>query len=101
MLDILLNLQKHSPVKFDVTAVNLDQKQPGFPAHVLPDYLEALNIPYHILEKDTHAVVKRVIPDGKTMCGLCSRLRRGLLYGFAEQQGFNKIALGHHRDDSA
>jgi tRNA 2-thiocytidine biosynthesis protein TtcA len=99
MLDILLNLQKSAPVKFDVVAVNLDQKQPGFPEHVLPQYLDQLKVPYHILEKDTYSIVKSVVPEGKTTCGLCSRLRRGSLYGFAEQIGATKIALGHHRDD--
>ena len=99
MLDILLSLQKKAPVGFELVAVNLDQKQPGFPEHVLPDYLEDLGVPYHILEQDTYSVVRRVIPEGKTTCGLCSRLRRGALYTFAEKQGFTKIALGHHRED--
>ncbi len=99
MLDILLSLQRNAPVNFDLFAVNLDQKQPGFPEHVLPDYLTALGVPFHILAQDTYSVVKRVIPEGKTMCGLCSRLRRGALYTFAQEQGFTKIALGHHRDD--
>ncbi len=99
MLDILMNLQQSAPVKFDLVAVNMDQKQPGFPEQVLPDYLDKLGIEYHILEKDTYSIVKSVIPEGKTTCGLCSRLRRGSLYGFAEEIGANKIALGHHRDD--
>jgi tRNA 2-thiocytidine biosynthesis protein TtcA len=99
MLDILLKLRKNAPIDFELHAVNLDQKQPDFPEHVLPDYLKALNVPFHILEQDTYSVVTRVIPEGKTMCGLCSRLRRGILYTFAKKHGFNKIALGHHRDD--
>ncbi len=99
MLDILQNLQRSAPVKFDLIAVNLDQKQPGFPEHVLPDYLNELGIEYHILEEDTYSVVKRVIPENKTYCGLCSRLRRGIIYRFAKEQGYTKIALGHHRDD--
>ncbi|MCS3903107.1 tRNA 2-thiocytidine biosynthesis protein TtcA [Methylohalomonas lacus] len=99
LLDILLDLQRSAPVHFELTAVNLDQKQPGFPEHVLPDYLDSRAIPYHILEQDTYSVVKRVIPEGKTMCGLCSRLRRGSLYSFAAEQGFTRIALGHHADD--
>jgi tRNA 2-thiocytidine biosynthesis protein TtcA len=99
MLDILMNLRKSAPVNFELVAVNLDQKQPGFPEEVLPDYLSQLDIEYHILEKDTYSIVKSVVPEGKTTCGLCSRLRRGSLYGFAEQIGATKIALGHHRDD--
>lgn len=99
MLDILLGLQHSAPVKFDLVAVNLDQKQPGFPAHVLPEYLASRGVPFHIIEKDTYSIVKSVVPEGKTTCSLCSRLRRGTLYGFAEQHGMSKIALGHHRDD--
>jgi tRNA 2-thiocytidine biosynthesis protein TtcA len=99
MLDVLLALRSSAPVDFELIAVNLDQKQPGFPEHVLPAYLEALDVPYYILEKDTYSVVRSVIPEGKTTCGLCSRLRRGSLYGFAADIGATKIALGHHRDD--
>ncbi|MGR9072851.1 MAG: tRNA 2-thiocytidine(32) synthetase TtcA [Gammaproteobacteria bacterium] len=99
MLDILMNLQQTAPVRFELVAVNLDQKQPGFPGHVLPNYLSSLGVPFHIIEKDTYSVVKRVVPEGKTTCGLCSRLRRGTLYGYAEENGITKIALGHHRDD--
>jgi tRNA 2-thiocytidine biosynthesis protein TtcA len=99
MLDILLQLQKKAPVRFELVAVNLDQKQPGFPEHVLPEYLERVGVPFHIIEQDTYSVVSRVIPEGKTMCSLCSRLRRGSLYSYAEENGFTKIALGHHRDD--
>lgn len=99
LLDILMNLQKSAPVKFELIAVNLDQKQPGFPEEVLPNYLSTLDIPFEIIEEDTYSVVKRVIPEGKTTCGLCSRLRRGVIYGWAERNGITKIALGHHRDD--
>ena len=99
MLDMLLSLQKRAPVSFSLAAINLDQKQPNFPEQVLPDYLSAKGVDFDIIERDTYSVVKRVIPEGKTTCGLCSRLRRGTLYGYAEQHGFNKIALGHHRDD--
>jgi len=99
LLDILLSLQRSAPIEFELIAVNLDQKQPGFPAHVLPDYLTALGVPFHVIEQDTYSVVKRVIPEGKTMCGLCSRLRRGALYRYASENGITKIALGHHRDD--
>jgi len=99
MLDMLLSLQRKAPVKFTLRAVNLDQKQPNFPEHILPEYLQELGVEYDVIERDTYSVVKRVIPEGKTTCGLCSRLRRGTLYGYAEEHGFNRIALGHHRDD--
>lgn len=99
MLDILLNLQKSAPISFDIVAVNMDQKQPGFPEHVLPEYLDSLNIEYYIVERDTYSIVKEKVPEGKTTCALCSRLRRGTLYGFAESIGATKVALGHHRDD--
>jgi tRNA 2-thiocytidine biosynthesis protein TtcA len=99
LLDMLLSLQRSAPVGFEITAVNLDQKQPGFPVDVLPRYLEGRGVRFRIIEQNTYAVVKRVIPEGKTMCGLCSRLRRGALYRFAAENGITKIALGHHRDD--
>ena len=99
LLDMLMSLQRSAPVRFELVAVNLDQKQPGFPAHVLPDYLASLGVPFHVIEQDTYSVVKRVIPEGKTMCGLCSRLRRGALYHWAAGNGVTKVALGHHRDD--
>ena len=99
MLDILLGLQKRAPIHFELIAVNLDQKQPGFPEHVLPEYLATVGVPFHIENQDTYSIVKRVIPEGKTTCGLCSRLRRGILYRVAGELGATKIALGHHRDD--
>lgn len=99
MLDMLLSLQKSAPINFQIVAVNLDQKQPGFPEDVLPRYLSDLGVDYRIIEEDTYAIVKRVVPDGKTTCGLCSRLRRGILYRVADELGATKIALGHHRDD--
>ncbi|WP_113065563.1 tRNA 2-thiocytidine(32) synthetase TtcA [Oleiagrimonas sp. MCCC 1A03011] len=99
LLDMLLQLQARAPVRFELIAVNLDQKQPGFPEHVLPDYLRARGVPFHIIEQDTYSVVKRVIPEGATTCGLCSRLRRGSLYTWAAANGITKIALGHHGDD--
>ena len=99
LLDILLSLRQGAPVDFEIAAVNLDQKQPGFPEHVLPEYLRGLGVPFHVLEQDTYSVVRRVVADGDTMCGLCSRLRRGALYSFAREHGYSKIALGHHRDD--
>ncbi|NQZ21741.1 MAG: tRNA 2-thiocytidine(32) synthetase TtcA [Colwellia sp.] len=99
MLDILIALQKAAPIDFKIIAVNLDQKQPGFPEHILPNYFESLDIPYYIVDKDTYSIVKQKIPEGKTTCGLCSRLRRGTLYSFAESIGATKIALGHHMDD--
>ena len=99
LLDVLMESQKRAPVQFDLIAVNLDQKQPGFPEHVLPEYTQKIGIPFHVIEQDTYSVVKRVIPEGKTSCGLCSRLRRGALYRFARENGITRIALGHHRDD--
>jgi tRNA 2-thiocytidine biosynthesis protein TtcA len=99
LLDILINMRQRAPIDFDIVAVNLDQKQPGFPEHVLPDYLKSRDVPFHIANQDTYSIVKRVIPEGKTMCSLCSRLRRGILYRVATELGATKIALGHHRDD--
>lgn len=99
MLDILLNLQKSAPVSFELVAVNLDQKQPGFPEHILPDYLKSIGVPFHILERDTYSIVQETVPEGKTTCGICSRLRRSTIYAFADQIGANKVAMGHHRDD--
>lgn len=99
MLDLLLGLKQAAPIDFELFAVNLDQKQPGFPEHVLPEYLDSLGVGYHIIEKDTYSVVKRVVPEGKTSCGLCSRMRRGTLYEFARENSLTKIALGHHLDD--
>ncbi|MGP0593977.1 tRNA 2-thiocytidine(32) synthetase TtcA [Nitrospira sp. T9] len=99
MLDVLMSMQSRAPVSYELIAVNLDQKQPGFPEHVLPDYLTRLGVPFHIEERDTYSVVKRLIPEGETTCSLCSRLRRGILYGLAERLGATKIALGHHRND--
>ena len=99
LLDMLISLRKSAPVSFDLITVNLDQKQPGFPKHVLPDYMATKEIPFYVIERDTYSTVKRVVPEGKTTCALCSRLRRGTLYGFAETNGVTKIALGHHRDD--
>lgn len=99
LLDILLNLQQSAPIKFDIVAVNLDQKQPGFPEHVLPEYLESIGVDYKIVQENTYGIVKEKIPEGKTTCSLCSRLRRGILYRTATELGATKIALGHHRDD--
>lgn len=99
MLDILMKLRERAPINFEIVAVNLDQKQPNFPAEILPNYLKGLGVQYHIEEQDTYSIVKRVIPEGKTTCGLCSRLRRGILYRVADELGATKIALGHHRDD--
>jgi tRNA 2-thiocytidine biosynthesis protein TtcA len=99
LLDLLLSLKRSAPIEFSLIAVNLDQKQPGFPTEVLPDYLRSLGVEYHVIEQDTYSVVKRVIPEGRTMCGLCSRMRRGALYRYAAENGITRIALGHHRDD--
>ena len=99
LLDMLLALQKRAPVHFELLAVNLDQKQPNFPEHILPEYAARFDIPFHVIEQDTYSVVKRVIPEGRTTCGLCSRMRRGALYNFASNNGVTRIALGHHRDD--
>jgi len=99
LLDMLLSLQRSAPIPFSLIAVNLDQKQPGFPAHILPEALAAMGVEHHIIEQDTYSVVKRVIPEGRTMCSLCSRMRRGALYRYAAENGITKIALGHHRDD--
>jgi tRNA 2-thiocytidine biosynthesis protein TtcA len=99
LLDMLLSLQRSAPVEFSLLAVNLDQKQPDFPAHVLPEYARSLGVEFHVIEQDTYSVVKRVIPEGRTMCSLCSRMRRGALYRFASENGITRIALGHHRDD--
>ena len=99
MLDVLMSLRKRAPIRFEIVAVNLDQKQPGFPEQVLPDYLGALGVPFRVVAQDTYSIVKRLIPEGKTMCSLCSRLRRGILYRVAGELGATKIALGHHRDD--
>ena len=99
MLDVLMQLQAKAPIPFELVAVNLDQKQPGYPEHVLPEYLSSVGVDFHIIEQDTYSVVKRVVPEGKTMCSLCSRLRRGSLYSWAADNGITKIALGHHKDD--
>jgi tRNA 2-thiocytidine biosynthesis protein TtcA len=99
LLDVLLSLKAHAPVDFEIIAFNLDQRHPGYPAHVLPAWLQSIGVPYRIVEQDTYSVVKRVLPEGKTMCGLCSRLRRGVIYRVAKELGATRIALGHHRDD--
>ena len=99
MLDILLGLRDHAPINFEILAVNLDQKQPGFPGHVLPEYFKSLGVDYHVIEEDTYSLVTEMVPEGKTYCGWCSRFRRGILYKFARREGYNKISLGHHRDD--
>ena len=99
LLDVLLSLKAHAPIDFEVIAFNLDQRHPGYPAHVLPAYFESIGVPHRIVEQDTYSVVKRVLPEGKTMCGLCSRLRRGVIYRVAKEIGATRIALGHHRDD--
>ncbi|HKI73106.1 MAG TPA: tRNA 2-thiocytidine(32) synthetase TtcA [Pseudomonadales bacterium] len=99
MLEVLRGLREHAPIDFELLAVNLDQKQPGFPEHVLPEYFESIGVDYHIIEADTYSLVKEMVPEGKTYCGWCSRFRRGILYKYARQHGYNKMALGHHRDD--